>query len=226
MQYILVHGLGHGGWCWDRTRAALQAAGHTVIAPDLPLTSLEDDVALVAALIDEHSPVVLVGHSYGGLVISQAAAGSQGTVSHLVYVAAAMFGPDEDYLALVEEHATPLSANLTERNGDWITVPAERARAGFYNECSAGDAAAAVARLRPTHAACISSGVTPAQPWQQIPSLFIVCLRDQAMPPMAQTVLAAKADRVIEMDTDHSPFLSDNEALCGILTSQLPTRAP
>lgn len=222
MQYILVHGLGHGGWCWDKTRAALQADGHAVIAPDLPLTSLDDDADLVAALIDDHSPVVLVGHSYGGYVISQAAARSHGTITHLVYLAAAMFGPDEDYQALIEEHATPLSANLTQHNGDWITIPAERAIEGFYNECSPEDVSAAVARLRPTHTACITSRAMPAEPWRQIPSLFIICLRDQAMPPGAQAVLAAKAASVIEMDTDHSPFLSANEALCEILTSQLP----
>ena len=225
MRYILVHGLGHGGWCWERTVATLEAMGHSVEAPDLPLTSLADDARTVAALIEQHSPAVVVGHSYGGLVISQAAAITRGTITHLVYLAAAMFGADEDYLALMEQHETPVSANLTTRRGDSVIVPAETALEAFYNECSAADARAAAARLRPTAIACITLTEPPAEPWHKTPSLFIVCLRDRAMPPAAQAILARKARKVVELDSDHSPFLSANEALCEVLTEELPAVA-
>lgn len=225
MHYILVHGLSHGGWCWEHTQAALEALGHSVIAPDLPLTSLDDDAEAVSKLIEAHSPAVLVGHSYGGLVISQAAARTRGTVSHLVYLAAAMFGADEDYLALMAEYQTPISANLTTRSGDSVTVHPETAMEAFYNECSDAVARAAAERLRPTNIACITLTEAPAEPWRDTPSLFIVCKRDQAMPPAAQVILARKAQKVVELDTDHSPFYSANEALCEALTEALPLAA-
>lgn len=222
MQYILVHGLGHGGWCWEKTQATLEAMGHRVVAPDLPLTSLEDDADTVAALIDGHSPAVVVGHSYGGLVISQAAARTRGTITNLVYLAAAMFGPDEDYPALMKQHQTPLSANLTTRNGDSVSVAPATAAQAFYNECPAAEAEAAISRLRSTHLACITAVGTLAEPWCSIPSLYIVCLRDQAMPPAVQIQLAGKAEKMVQLDTDHSPFISANSALCNALTEQLP----
>lgn len=222
MQYILVHGLSHGGWCWEHTRAVLEASGHGVIAPDLPLTSLDDDAALIASLVETHAPVVLVGHSYGGLVISQAAARTRGTITHLVYLAAAMFGAEDDYPALMAEYQTPLSANLTTRDGDYVTVQPHTATAAFYSDCPDAVARTAVARLRPTNIACITPTGPPAEPWRETPSLFIVCTRDKAMPPEAQAILARKADKTIHLDTDHSPFYSANEALCAALTEELP----
>ena len=217
MKFILVHGLGHGGWCWEKTQDELEARGHEVVAPDLPLTSLADDADTVARLVEAHSPAVLVGHSYGGLVISFAAARSSGTISHLVYLAAAMIGPDEDYLAIMAEHDTPLSAGLIENDGTWLTVSPDNAARAFYNECDEQTTQAAVARLRPTSVNCHMITEPFPTPWRDIESLFIVCARDGAMPPGAQRMLAKKAAKVAEIDTDHSPFLSANNALCDLL---------
>ncbi len=217
MNFILVHGLGHGGWCWERTKAELEARGHEVAAPDLPLTSLTDDADTVARLVEEHSPAVLVGHSYGGLVISYAAARTRGTISHLVYLAAAMIAPEEDYFALMAEHGTPLSANLIENDGTWLTVSPDNAAQAFYNECDEQTTQAAVARLRPTSVNCHMVTEPIPTPWQHTNSLYIVCAKDGAMPPGAQRVLAEKAAKVAEIDTDHSPFLSANEELCDVL---------
>ncbi len=217
MQYILVHGLGHGGWCWERTEAELAARGHQAIAPDLPLTSLADDADSVATLIDGHPGAVVVGHSYGGLVISQATARSESEPSALIYLAAAMIAPGEDYVGIMARHDTELSANLTERDGEWITVPPDRAARAFYNTCTPQDRNWAIDRLRPTHAACLIPDEPLATPWQSIPSLYIVCAKDQAMPAGGQRALAGKASAIAELDTDHSPFLSANGALCDLL---------
>lgn len=217
MQYILVHGLGHGGWCWARTKAELEARGHRAVAPDLPLTSLADDADAVAALIDRVPGAVLVGHSYGGLVISQATARAQGEPAVLVYLAAAMIDPAEDYAGIMAEHDTALSANLTQRDGDWLTVSPDRAARAFYNACTPQDKDWAVARLRPTNVACVTPTEPLATPWRGTPSLYIVCTGDQAMPAGGQRVLARKAASIAELDTDHSPFLSANDALCDLL---------
>ena len=217
MKFILVHGLGHGGWCWEKTKNELEARGHEVVAPDLPLTSLSDDADAVARLVEAHSPAVVVGHSYGGLVISFAAARTNGAISHLVYLAAAMVSPEEDYLAIVAQHATPLSEKLIDNDGTWLTVSPENAAQAFYNECDEETTKSAVARLRPTSVNCHIITEPPPTPWQQTDSLFIVCTRDGAMPSGAQRVLAKKASQVAEMDTDHSPFFSANEELCDLL---------
>jgi pimeloyl-ACP methyl ester carboxylesterase len=217
MQYILVHGLGHGGWCWKRTESELAARGHRAIAPDLPLTSLSDDADTVAALIDAHPGAVVVGHSYGGLVVSQATARAGSEPSALVYLAAAMIDPGEDYAGTMAEHETELSANLTHQEGEWITVSPDKAARAFYNTCTPDDSAWAIDQLRRTNAACLTPEEPLATPWQTIPSLYIVCAKDQAMPAGSQRALARKASAVAELDTDHSPFLSANGALCDVL---------
>ncbi len=101
--FVLVHGLCHGGWCWHPTATELAALGHDVTAVDLPLTGLDDDASSVADALDGlDGPIVLVGHSYGGLVISRVA-GGRSDVSHVVYVAALMIGSDDVAGAKVAE---------------------------------------------------------------------------------------------------------------------------
>ena len=219
MTFILVHGLGHGGWCWERTKRELEARGHAVIAPDLPLKSLSDDADVVARLVNDHEGSILVGHSYGGLVISAAAVRAEGSIQHLVYLAAAMLGAGEDYFTLMAEHGTDLSANLIESDGALLTVSPDKAAPAFYGECDEPTAQAAVAQLRPTSIQCWNLVSPVPEPWREIHSTYIVCARDAAMPPGAQRVLARKARRVAELDTDHSPFLSANNELCDLLSS-------
>ena len=171
----------------------------------------------MARLIDQHSPAIVVGHSYGGLVISVASERTSGTISHLVYLAAAMIGADDDYVSIMAEHETPLSSALIENDGTWLTVSPDNAARAFYNECDDATRESAVARLRPTSVDCHQITPPLPEPWRKIDSLFIVCARDQAMPAGAQRALAKKAARVAELDTDHSPFFSANDALCDLL---------
>lgn len=225
MTFILVHGLGHGGWCWEQTKRELESRGHHVLAPDLPLTSVSEDADAVARLVESHEDVVLVGHSYGGLVISAAAASRQPNIRHLVYLAAAMIGAEEDYFALMAEHSTELSATLIESDGTWLTVRPDSAARAFYGECDEQTAQAAIAQLRPTSIECWRAITPTPEPWQQISSTFIVCARDAAMPPDAQRVLARKATNTAELDTDHSPFFSANNDLCDLLVRCLETES-
>ena len=228
MIFILVHGLGHGGWCWEQTKQELELRGHRVAAPDLPLTSLVDDADCVARLVDQQSTsadgeagkVVLVGHSYGGLVISAAAARAKKPVDHLVYLAAAMIGSNDDYFALLAEHGTELSANLIESDGTWLTVSQEKAAQGFYGACDEATIQRAVALLRPTSLNCWNLITPIPEPWLQIRSLYIVCSQDEAMPPGMQRVLAGNATETAELDTDHSPFFSANSELCDLLVGR------
>ncbi len=217
MTFILVHGLGHGGWCWERTKNELEARGHNVVTPDLPLTSFADDAEAVARLVEEHSPAIVVGHSYGGMVISAAANQTRGRITHLIYLAAAMIGAEDDYFSIMAEHATANSEHLIDNDGTWMTISPENAARGFYSECDEATTEAAIAQLRPASVECYNLGLPVPEPWREIESLYIVCAKDEAMPAGAQRVLAKKAAEVAELDTDHSPFFSANEDLCDLL---------
>jgi pimeloyl-ACP methyl ester carboxylesterase len=206
--YVFVHGICHGGWCWERTAQALEQRGHRTVALDLPLTSLADDAEHVVAALDGLAePVILVGHSYGGLVISRAAA-DRADVEHLVYVAAVLVDGSDSYLEQAGAFPrSPLVERITLTDDGQIVVPPDAAIDGFYNTCQPADAAAAAARLRPTAAACLA---TPpeGEPWRTTPSTYVLCEQDRAVPPEMQRWMATRAGQVLVYDTDHSPFLS------------------
>lgn len=211
----LVHGAWHDAWCWRAVVERLEAIGVRVVAPDLPLRGLAGDVAAVeATLAGLDGEVVLVGHSYGGLVVSHAAAGSAG-VAHLVYLAAFMLEPDEDPGALLAAHGGELGAALRVVDGD-VTVDPERAAALFYGDSPPELAAAAVARLRPMAATAFVA--TPAEPaWRTIPATYVVCSEDRALPVSLQQAFAARATTSLTWPTDHSPFLSRPAVVASLL---------
>lgn len=215
--YVLVHGLGHGGWCWEGVAGKLATLGHDVTAVDLPLTDLDADASVVTETLDRlDGPVVLVGHSYGGLVISRVADGRD-DVSHLVFVAALMIGADDVPGAKVAEFPPTLFDERLRMSEDkMISIDADSAVECFYNECSADLAHAAAARLRPTSVNCLRRP-TGAEPWHQIRSTYVVCERDNTVNPDMQRAMSTNATHVHVLPTDHSPFMSTPDALLPIL---------
>jgi pimeloyl-ACP methyl ester carboxylesterase len=209
--YVLVHGAGHGAWCWERTEQDLAAHGHRAVSVDLPLTGLEDDAETVRRCLDDvGEPVILVGHSYGGLVISQAASG-RSDISQLVFVAALLVGATEDVMTLIGQFPVTPLMERTEfaTDGSMILTPAATIEC-LYNETPMDLARAASLRMRPTAAAGMVT--SPGDdPWRSIPTTYIVCERDRAISPELQHAMAMHAGRVEIMDTDHSPFASKPE---------------
>jgi pimeloyl-ACP methyl ester carboxylesterase len=205
---LLVHGVAHGSWCWRGTKAALVDRGHDVLAVDLPLSGLEDDAAVVRAALDGWGQdVVLVGWSYGGLVISRAASGRR-DVHHLVYVAAMMVDGGDVFLERMRQFpSAPLNAGVEFTADGNFVVPPQTAVECFYNECDRDDAAVAAGRLRPTAVACLAVP-TGAEPWASIPSTYVLCERDRAIHPDFQRWMSTRAGEVVTLDTDHSPFVS------------------
>jgi pimeloyl-ACP methyl ester carboxylesterase len=216
---MLVHGIGHGGWCWRRTKADLVDRGHDVVAVDLPLIGLGDDAAAVRRALDDWGRgVVLVGHSYAGLVISKAAA-ERADVQHLVYVAAMLVDGGDVYLERMRAFpAAPINTEVELTADGKLVVPPETAVGCFYNESDRGEAADAARRLRPTVAACLSEP-TGAEPWRSIPSTYVLCLRDRAIHPDFQRWMSTRAGEVVTFDTDHSPFMSLPERFVDLLDS-------
>jgi len=223
---MLVHGVGHGAWCWRRTKADLVDRGHAVVAVELPLTGLGDDAAAVQRALDDWGrSVMLVGHSYAGLVISKAAA-ERRDVQHLVYVAAMLVDGGDVYLDRMREFAAaPINAEVDLTADGNLVVRPETAVGCFYNECDRAEAEEAARRLRPTAARCLSEppGV---EPWRSIPSTYVLCLRDRAIHPDFQRWMSARAGEVVTFDTDHSPFMSMPERFVDLLDSLVDKASP
>jgi pimeloyl-ACP methyl ester carboxylesterase len=216
---VLVHGAWHGAWCWDKVVALLSAAGVPASAVELPLTSLADDVDATRAAIDAvGGPVVLCGHSYGGVVITEA--GNHPAVVDLVYLCAFALEEGESAAATASDQhlpSTDLADALRISEDGVASIDLDGARAGFYLDCAPGDADAAVARLRPMSFSCFTDAVTTAA-WRDRPSTYVVCGDDRAVHPDMQRFLAKRCTTSVEWATGHSPFVSHPELVADLLT--------
>jgi pimeloyl-ACP methyl ester carboxylesterase len=220
---ILVHGAWHGAWCWSALQAELDRRGVPSLAVDLPghgastqpIGGLRDDAAAVTSVLDhlatrEAGPIALVGHSYGGAVITQAAAGRD-DVTHLAYLAAFALDDGESVLGCLgslERHDVELAAAMipTADGSATILDPATAATA-LYGACRPEVVRAALPRLGPQSTASMTESVEGA-PRETIPSTYVICTRDRAVHPAHQRVMAERCSRHSALDTDHSPFLS------------------
>jgi pimeloyl-ACP methyl ester carboxylesterase len=211
---VLVHGAWHGEWCWDGVVADLADRGLPANAVTLPLTGAAADVAAARSAIEAAGPgCVVVGHSYGGMVISQAAVGLP--VRRLVYLAAFLLEPGEDMLTLLDRSKLTEAVVLDEAQ---VRVDPATAAEVFYGDTDPGVAASLVARLRPM-AIDATMAAAPAGPpaWQSIPATYVVCTNDRALPVASQRIMAARAEAVVEWPTDHSPFVTRPAAVADLV---------
>lgn len=230
---VLVHGAWHGAWCFSALQTALDSRGVPSIAIDLPghgastaaLTDLYGDAqcvvdTLAMLRLRGVDNVVLVGHSYGGAVITQAAF-IDPRIAHLVYVAA--FAPQAGHSVISQLMSMPqqdvrlASAMIATDDGNSIINP-DLAPAAFYGSCSPEVITAAIARLSPQPMATMTQEVT-GSPHEDIPSTYVLCLRDNAVHPEHQKIIAQMCNTIITLDTDHSPFISMTSATADILES-------
>lgn len=209
---LLVHGAWHGSWCWDRLRSVLGAAGWSTRTVDLPSAGRpcgvhEDAQAILDELGRIEGPVVVVAHSYGGIPVTQAATQAAG-VARIVYLAAYQLDVDESLLGF---HGAPVPdepAGLRAVPDDPLSM--------FYGDVPDADAREAAQRLVPQSTR--SFGEPPMQAgWRTVPSAYIVCEHDQALPPRDQEALAARSGEVHRLASSHSPFLSMPQELAALL---------
>lgn len=211
---VLVHGAWHGAWCWDGVVSRLSGdGGFDVVAVDLPSVvsggDLYDDARAVRQVLDDTpGDKVVVGHSYGGIVITEAAAGAEG-VRHLVYLTAFML--DEGQSLADVAGRTPPAWQVP--NPDGKTMSAQEV---FYNTCAPEIADAAAAQLRPH---TIASFVEPVRSvgWRDVPSTYVICDLDHAIPVPAQEAMSAHAGTTHRLQSDHSPFLTDPDAVADLI---------
>lgn len=182
------------------------------------MEDLHGDADAVSALLDRvDRDVVLVGHSYGGAVISQCS--TTENIARLVYLTALM--PDEgqsasEQLADLPASTAPIRGLFVRRDDGLMAANPEVAPAAFYNTCDPAPIAAALARLDPQRAATLKQPTTRAN-WQTLPSTYIRCTEDQAIPLAAQDKLAERCESVLTIDTDHSPFVCAPDRLADLL---------
>jgi pimeloyl-ACP methyl ester carboxylesterase len=218
---VLVHGAWHGAWCWDLVVRRLDDAGVPNVAIDNPSvlllkSTLQDDADNVRLVLDEiDGPVVLVGHSYGGAVITDA--GAHAAVEHLVYITAFALDAEESCMenALLGEVGLDLISAFKIDDGV-ISLDPNGARAAFYDDCPDDLATASVGLLRPQSLQAMA-GVPRSVAWRETPSTYVVCTEDRALPAEMQRSAAARTSTAVEMPTSHSPFLSRPDLVADLL---------
>lgn len=228
-RFLLVHGSCHGAWCWRDAIPALEALGHQAQAIDLPGHGDDDtpvgDCTLPgcgAAVLAASTPeTIIVGHSWGGYPISAAAEVDPSAMRALVYLCAYV---PRDGLSLVDmrkraERQPILPAVVRDADGCSITIDPEQAPDLFYHDCAPEVVEWAVSQLGPQAILPQTTPIEISDRFASVERFYIRCAEDRTIPPeyQAEMVQDWPEDRVFQMNTSHSPFLSDPAGLAQIL---------
>jgi pimeloyl-ACP methyl ester carboxylesterase len=206
---VLVHGAFADASSWAKVIPILEKDGYYVTAVQIPLTSLPDDVAVTKRVIDaQKGPVVVVGHSYAGAVITDAAAGNT-NVKSLVYVCA--FAPDagEPLAEPGNKFAPPpLNTALVPDAAGFLYVDRAKVHDVFCKDLTAAKARIIAATQKPVNSSVFAAKVTNAA-WKTIPSWYIVGTEDRAINPDLERFYAKRMGaKTTEIKSSHVPFLS------------------
>jgi pimeloyl-ACP methyl ester carboxylesterase len=216
-ELVLVHGAWHGAWAWQRLLPVLEERGWSATAVDLPSSGgkagISDDAEVVrAALEATATPKVLVGHSYGGTVITVGGAGVENLVG-LVYLCGARPQLGDRAWADPRDPDAPAMWEIP----DWVKVDVEKeaiyvdqTETILFNDCSPEVVAFAQSRLKPQSLASFIDPVT-AVAWQERPSAYLITELDNCVPAEQQEQLADGAEYIERLAASHSPYLSRPE---------------
>lgn len=206
---LLVHGFWGGAAHWGRVIVELARKGHSDLhAVELPLTSLADDVARTSKMIAQiQGPVLLVGHSYGGTVITQA--GNADNVAGLVYIAA--FAPDagESPGAITQQHLPAAVANLAPDSDGYLWIQADKFHESFCQDLSADEALVMAVTQKAPLASTFSDSIS-APAWKNKPSWYQISSEDRMIAPANQEHMSGRlrARKVITLATGHASLAS------------------
>src|SRR5947209_17101880 len=213
---VLVHGLFADGSSWSEVIARLQAAGLNVTAVQNPLTTLPEAVAAAErVLARQDGPTVLVGHSFSGMIVTDA--GVHPNVSALVYVAARAPDAGEDYTALAKTFPTPPASAGIVFDGD----EGRLSEAAFLHDF-AGDLPEAKAKVlyavqQPFHKALLAGKTTHAA-WRSKPSLYAVSTEDRTINPDLERFMAKRMGaRTVEVKASHLSLISQPDAITKLI---------
>jgi pimeloyl-ACP methyl ester carboxylesterase len=215
---VLVHGAFADGSGWNHVIPLLEKEGYTVTAVQNPLTSLADDVAMTRRVIDaQKGPVVLVGHSYGGAVITVAATGSP-NVKALVYVAA--FAPDSgDSLGGLLKSMAPsdIGPALAPDAGGFVYIDRSKFHDVFAQDVKPAEARLMAATQKPIFGPIFETPISDAA-WKTVPSWYLVATEDRAINPHLQRFMAKRIKATTsEVKASHVPFITRPKAVAKII---------
>jgi pimeloyl-ACP methyl ester carboxylesterase len=233
--YVLIHGAFYGAWCWKKVIPLIEKEGHKVVAPDLPghgedkrpiaEITLQAYTDRLCQILDEQAdPVILVGHSLGGAVITQTAEYRPEKIRKLVYVAGYLLRNGEfQYQHLESDTESMLLPNLImAEDKSYTTVKEEALKEIACADCADEVVEFAKSRLVPE---AVSPSITPVRTTEEnfgrVARVYISCLQDKIISPKVQEKLykTLPCEKVISMDTSHSPFFSVPEGLANHLLS-------
>jgi len=242
--FVLIHGSWHGGWCFDPVADLLRARGHTVVAPTLPaMGGTAEEMAAITLgewgdFAAQHcrdlktalggAPVVLAGHSRGGLVVSTAAERDPSAMDALVYICAMMLpsGVSRAEFKAMEEPNPDFDAIISKVH-DGVATVVDPARAGpVFAQLSPPELVAGVLpRLvaEPPGPRAATLQLT-AERWGSRPRTYVECTADRTIPITSQRRMQAMSPgaRVVTLDADHSPYLSRPVELADALEGAVP----
>lgn len=234
-KYVLVHGAWHGGWCWEKIVPLLKREGHEVEALDLPGhgndnipvsdITLQSYVDKVCQALDASSePVILAGHSMGGIVITQTAEMRPDKIKALAYVTAFLLqnGQSLSDIASADTESMVTQNMVVFPEEGYCLVKDEAITDTFYGDCSKEDAEKAISRLVKQPLAPLGAPMkTTSEKFGSVPRYYIECLRDRAITHEYQKRMytGLPCQKVFTIDTDHSPFYSEPDKLASALMS-------
>ena len=214
---VFVHGAFADGSSWAKILPALEAKGYNVVAIQNPLSSLADDVAATKRVLDAATgPVVLVGHSWGGTVITQA--GNHDKVKALVYVAA--FAPGDGQSSVDTGKGFPSPPGITKLTpyaDGFVYLPAEAVAQDFVPDAKPAEKKLIAATQGPIRAKNFEEKVTSAA-WKTKPSYYIVATADRMIDPGQQRAMAKQINATTtEVKSGHVPMVSAPKAVSDVI---------
>jgi pimeloyl-ACP methyl ester carboxylesterase len=213
---VLVHGLFADGSCWSEVIARLQRAGFNVTAVQNPLTTLDDAVASTQrVLARQDGPTVLVGHSFAGMIITEA--GVDPKVSALVYVAARAPDAGEDYTELAKRFPAPPATAGIIFDGDEGRLSEAAFLRDFAGDLPEARAKVLYAVQTPFHKALLSGKTTHAA-WRSKPSFYAVSTEDRTINPDLERFMAKRMGaKTIEVRASHLSLISHPQEITGLI---------
>lgn len=233
MHYLFIHGAWHARWCWQYTTPLLKELGHEVFDPDLPghgenkidfthITLATYVEAITQLIISIDKPVVLVGHSMAGVIISQIAENIPEHIKQLIYING--FIPENNGSLLQEAQrsdspgiSTQLAMNP--KKNEIIIKKTVATKKLLFNCCNHQDAELGMSLLanEPLQPFFDTIKISPGK-FGSVKKLYIACLQDHVLPMKDQKRMAKKSNcNMISIDTDHSPFFSAADKLVKII---------
>jgi pimeloyl-ACP methyl ester carboxylesterase len=213
---VLVHGLFADGSCWSEVIARLQPKGINVTAVQNPLTSLEDGVAATQRVLAlQEGPTVLVAHSFGGMIVTEA--GVDPKVSAVVYIAARAPDAGEDYTALAKQFPTPPASAGIVWSGDEGRLGEEAFLRDFAGDLPTDKARVLYAVQAPFKRALLADKTTHAA-WRSKPSWYVVSAEDRTINPDIERFMAKRMGaKTIEVNASHLSLISQPEVITNVI---------